>query len=192
MIISENGLVKAMKESYKTDGYTVTNISGAVAIWTDHWCIKCIQRNLPRKALAQIVEHAGELPEPDTAMYLRKGDDPQWASKDYVTAELAEWWTPAGNQSRAYMVPIVFAGLVMYQATTLECFAADPVHLDILERGVAEQLAVQVDTHGQAVLTEDDCQVCIQMDKPAELYGKTWMANAWAELEKVRLYARDE
>ena len=86
MIISENGLVKAMKESYKTDGYTVTNISGAVAIWTDHWCIKCIQRNLPRKALAQIVEHAGELPEPDTAMYLRKGDDPQWASKDYVTA----------------------------------------------------------------------------------------------------------
>ena len=189
MIISEKGLSKAMKAAYSTVGYTVANMAGAMAIWTDEWCVKCLRWNLPRKALAMIVEHAGELPEPDSAMYLRKGDDPQWASMDYVAAELAEWWTPAGKQSKAYIVPVVFAGLMMYQTPDKKCYAAEPTYLAILKREIAEALPVQIDADGKAVITQEDQQICIQTIIPAEEYpGKEWMRDAWAALETVRFY----
>ena len=48
MLISEKGLVRAIKRAYKNSGYVVMNTGDAVAIYTDHWFDMAIRALLPR------------------------------------------------------------------------------------------------------------------------------------------------
>lgn len=76
MVIHEKGLIRAMKEAYKKNGYEIecTNTGGVVEIHieTPTWYVMCIQKNLPRKVLALIVEHMGEIPLPGQAVQVKK------------------------------------------------------------------------------------------------------------------------
>lgn len=76
MVINEKGLLRAMKEAYKSDGYEIECVqTGGVKeihIETTQWYVMCILKNLPRKVLGLIVEHLGEIPELGQAVQVKK------------------------------------------------------------------------------------------------------------------------
>lgn len=76
MVINEKGLIRAMKEAYKTEGYEIvcTEQGGAkeIHIETQKWRVTCVLKYLPRKVLGMIVEHLGEIPEPEQAVQVKK------------------------------------------------------------------------------------------------------------------------
>lgn len=78
MVIAEKGLIRAMKEAYKKNGYEIecTDTGGVeeIHIETPIWSVKCVKKNLPRKVLALIVEHMGEIPEPGQAVQVKKAE----------------------------------------------------------------------------------------------------------------------
>lgn len=76
MVICEKGLIRAMKEAYKTEGYEIAckdvGDIRQIRLETDTWRVMCSLKNLPRKVLALIVEHLGEIPEPGQAFHVNK------------------------------------------------------------------------------------------------------------------------
>ena len=76
MVIHEKGLLRAMKEAYKSDGYEIeckeTGGMKEIHIETPRWYVMCVLKNLPRKVLGLIVEHLGEIPEPGQAVQVKK------------------------------------------------------------------------------------------------------------------------
>ena len=79
MIINEKGLVKAMKDAYKSgSGYKVVGYGAEDDVWisimTGAWLVQIHMDNIPRKALGLIAEHAGRLPRPNEAYLVKKGE----------------------------------------------------------------------------------------------------------------------
>ena len=76
MVINEKGLLRAMKEAYKSDGYEIeckqTGGIKEIHIETTRWYVMCVLKNLPRKVLGLIVEHLGEIPAPGQAVQVKK------------------------------------------------------------------------------------------------------------------------
>lgn len=76
MVINEKGLLRAMKEAYKADGYEIECKETAgvkeIHIETPRWYVMCVLKNLPRKVLGLIVEHLGEIPAPGQAVQVKK------------------------------------------------------------------------------------------------------------------------
>ena len=64
MVINEKGLLRAMKEAYKSEGYEIKckDNSGVqeIEIETTKWRVTCVLKNMPRKVLGMIVEHMGD------------------------------------------------------------------------------------------------------------------------------------
>ena len=67
MIINEAGLTRAIKQIYKTLGYTVFVHEGEIVLLSKYWYLECNKSIFPRKALAAIVEQAGFIPDEDEA-----------------------------------------------------------------------------------------------------------------------------
>lgn len=62
-MIDEKGLCAAMKAAWRTaSGYKVTVQSEMIGIAANNWAVQVPLRALPRKALALLVEHIGEIP----------------------------------------------------------------------------------------------------------------------------------
>jgi len=78
LVINEKGLLRAMKEAYKSDGYEIECIQTGgireIHIETTTWYVMCVLKNLPRKVLGLIVEHMGEIPEPGQAVQVKKSE----------------------------------------------------------------------------------------------------------------------
>ena len=76
MVINEKGLLRAMKEAYKADGYEIEckEVGGEkeIHLETTRWYVMCILQNLPRKVLGLIAEHMGDLPTPGQAVQVKK------------------------------------------------------------------------------------------------------------------------
>lgn len=66
-MINEKGLVAAMKDAWKETRYSVVayeeNGLERIALHSGAWFVDAPRIHFPRKALALIVEHAGEIPE---------------------------------------------------------------------------------------------------------------------------------
>ena len=77
MVIHEKGLLRAMKEAYKSDGYEIeckeTGGMKEIHIETTRWHVMCVLKNLPRKVLGLIVEHLGEIQAPGQAVQIKRG-----------------------------------------------------------------------------------------------------------------------
>lgn len=77
MVINEKGLIRAMKEAYKSEGYEIQckRIGDVkeIHLETTTWRVTCVLKNLPRKVLGLIVEHLGEIPETGQALQVKKG-----------------------------------------------------------------------------------------------------------------------
>lgn len=80
MIVDEKGLIKAMKEAYTHgSGYSVAAEvdRGAIEniiIGTGWWTVVIEKKSLPRKVLGLIAEHVGDIPGPEEAYRVMKGE----------------------------------------------------------------------------------------------------------------------
>lgn len=76
MVIDEKGLLAAMKDAYKLDGYKVAVEDSAgvenVILSTAVWTVVILKSELPRKVLGLIAEHIGEIPRTGTAYQVKK------------------------------------------------------------------------------------------------------------------------
>lgn len=81
-MIYEKGLLKAMKELYKSYGYSVANEHGTLWIVSDSWYVglrgNCISNDI--KSL--VVLHFGVMPDIGQAMKVHRGADPQIETMD--------------------------------------------------------------------------------------------------------------
>ena len=72
MVVNEKGLLKAMKDAYKTDGYTVAVDEADLILKTVTWTVVLHMEEVPSKVLALITEHLRKLPDPGTAYQVKK------------------------------------------------------------------------------------------------------------------------
>ena len=76
MVIEEKGLLAAMKDAYKLDGYKVAVEDSAgvenVILSTGARTVVILKSALPRKVLGMIAEHIGDIPKPGTAYQVKK------------------------------------------------------------------------------------------------------------------------
>lgn len=76
MVISEKGLLHAMKDAYKADGYTVAvDDSGGgedLVLLTPIWTVVIQKNEVPGKILGLITEHLRKLPKPGEAYRVKK------------------------------------------------------------------------------------------------------------------------
>ena len=192
MMIEEKGLVRAIKQAYAMDGYSVLNLGEQVAIYTRGWFVRCDWRQLPRKALATIVEHMGLIPGDGDAVSIIKGDEPQ-AMIPEVAGQDIETWTQGGVSHTATMVPLMFRGLQVYQEEGVgACYGADPMGLAIMERDVAEGKAAAVAGGHRLKWEHDGEMVCVAAQRKNEYWVKGWEQEVWNALEGVDLHRKEE
>ena len=76
MVVSESGLIRAMKGAYKGVGYKVANKQVGnveeIMIGAPGWVVLIEKKNMPRKVLGLIAEHVGEIPAPGEAFQVSK------------------------------------------------------------------------------------------------------------------------
>lgn len=94
MILNEKPLVKRMAADWKDEGYTVAGILVEGQPWlgiVGTGYLAAVERsNAPRKVLATIAEHAGDLPGVGQAWLVRKGCETQMADFEYIEEILRE------------------------------------------------------------------------------------------------------
>lgn len=91
MIIEEKRLLAVMKARYKNTGYRVVTFGHRGEDWIGicpegsdaPWYVLCERSNMPRKVMALIVEHAGDLPGYREAWYIVKGGPVQTLEHEY-------------------------------------------------------------------------------------------------------------
>ena len=74
MTFCETGLVRAMKNAYKQDGYTVAGTDYGLIIAGEMWGVSIHEKMIPNKVKSVIVLHAGKLPDVGKAINVRKGE----------------------------------------------------------------------------------------------------------------------
>ena len=76
MVVSESGLMTAMREAFKGVGYKVANNESGgteqIVIGAPGWVVVIEKENVPRKVLGLIAEHVGDIPAPGQAYQVSK------------------------------------------------------------------------------------------------------------------------
>ena len=76
MVVSEKGLLRAMKEAYNGSGYKIAcQVSGGrkeLMIGYPGWAVVITMKNVPRKVLGLIAEHLGQIPEEGEAFQVSR------------------------------------------------------------------------------------------------------------------------
>lgn len=62
-MINERALLTALKNEWKGTGYTVGRTRDWLLLGGREWTLRCTMQVLPRKVLALLVEHLGEIPQ---------------------------------------------------------------------------------------------------------------------------------
>lgn len=86
MVVSEKGLLRAIKDAYKADGYTVAvDDSGGVEdliLHTPLWTVVIQKDEVPGKILGIITEHLRKLPGPGEAFHDNERQPPVAGGRD--------------------------------------------------------------------------------------------------------------
>ena len=186
MIISESGLVRAIKSAYKT-GYTVENTGNDVIIYTVGWLVRCEWTNLPRKVLAAIVEHLGMIPEKDKAVSIKKNETPQLVIE---SANEQLWGTATG--ANIACTPIVYQGLRLYQDTkSHQVFGVDRDELGIIDSTVSEQQLANITERNSVIWIYKDETIILHIGKSSGMAMPAHEQNLWNALERIDLRAAE-
>lgn len=86
-MLNEKGLAAAMRLAWKGNGYTAAIANGRIKIRAGFWGVNYEIKRLPRKCLALLVEHIGDLP--DNACFKLQKD--LGAQSKLLDEELAFW-----------------------------------------------------------------------------------------------------
>lgn len=187
MIIEEKGLVKAIKIAYRHGGYTVLNQGGEVTIYTEGWFVRCLWPKLPRKALATIVEHMGEIPEAGNPVLVQKDVEAQAVMPEVSTEDLAAWVTGDHGET-VVMVPVIMLGYQIFQAESGACYGIGLTALGMIEPEEAEHWGAEVisgdrlmwDVDGERIITR-------AVRKSKSGWARAWERAVWDALESVDL-----
>ena len=193
MIISESGLVRAIKDAQKHGGYTVAVEEDTVAIYGQEWFIKCRRPMLPRKALATIVEHIGTIPEDGVPITVMKNTEPQQVMAEVARDDIAHWCagTPAARTS---MVPVIMQGYQIFQTTEGKgaCWGVPAHRLGILERADAENIMAEVIDNDRLLWRGDGEAVVLDaVRKATSGWARAWERVVWEALESVDLHREE-
>lgn len=132
-MISEKGLLRAMKEAWKgADGYTLAVFSGQWFLKTEDWAVLVPRGLLPRKCLALIVEHVGEIPENGEAYNCSKKCGAQRVVRAILHEEVREL-DERKELRNAKRTSLMYNGYVLWQnAESLHVIAIDETYSDIV------------------------------------------------------------
>lgn len=118
MVINESGLRAAMADAFrkKSTGYKVAlrQLEGKdpeVILSAQDWTVILDRKNAPRKVLALIVEHLGDLPRPEEAFHVKDGS---------AQTEIYNMAVPAQEKPKANVIirrtQIAYMGYSIYQS----------------------------------------------------------------------------
>lgn len=176
MIVNEKGLLKIMKEAHKSYGYSVaveTDTAGVenIIIITQNCAVIGDKKNMPRKVLALIVEHMGELPQSGEAFQIRK-NEPQTEIFDAATQTIRE--IHAGNKPLKLIkrTDLTLGGYRLWQRKDdLRIFKLDPVLESVLflSRGVHRIVGDDV-----LMMEDTESRAYVYFEKP-DKNGSAWL-----------------
>lgn len=193
MNISEKGLARCLKRAYKSGGYTLRELDNHLCIYAADWFIRVPWRELPKKALAVIVEHAGYTYVGASALHIAKDEEPQEQLEQMVDEEL-QAWLETTDSVYATFVPVTFKNLQLLQVHggAGQCYGVKPTALELLEADVLE-VGRSVVWGGPRVMWSADGELVIckavrlANDPTAGAKDKL----IWKALEAVDLHTRE-
>lgn len=140
MVIDEKGLISAMKDAYKGEGYklAVDEQGGieCVIIAAPLWTVVIRKSELPRKVLGLIAEHTGEISLESGIAYQVKKKETQTEIFSLVLKEALDFHS--GEKARRILrrTSLVLGGYPLWQtATEQKMVKLLPAHEDIMNWG---------------------------------------------------------
>lgn len=113
-MIYEKGLLKAMKELYKSCGYSVANEHGTLWIVSDSWYVGLRGNCISNDVKSLIVLHFGVMPGSGQAMKVHKGEDPQIVTVAVLLAEVQDM-EDAEPEQEYRVTPVRLGDRVVFQ-----------------------------------------------------------------------------
>ena len=168
MLIDAKGVVRALKEAYRTDGYLVAMREDLLIIAASDWYLECSSHTIPRKLLAVIAEHAGFVPRVGESIQVRKKEDVQMVLPAFVEEQIAPW-KANDMQKQVWATPIMFGDLRIYQegASHRECFGVLPQHLNLIQMDVLISCPAQVCKHARLEWVQEESRIMVQAFQPS-------------------------
>lgn len=161
-MINEKGLCACMKDAWRDGGgYVVAVTDGIVTIKAMAWLVQLPVDLVPRKTLALLVEHIGEIPDDGQAFRCGKkiGAQTLIAAVEQETNKKMEQYLN-DTAAAGKVTQIIYGGCSIWQDTnTMEICAVDPEYLRLLD--VETDAKAYISPGGQAVSWEDDCKIVI-------------------------------
>lgn len=117
MVVNEKGLLKAMKDAYKTDGYTVAVDEADLILKTVPWTVVLHMEEVPSKVLALITEHLRKLPNPGMAYQVKKKET-QTEMFGMVREEILNFYTSEKPRRIIRRTELTLGGFPLWQAAT--------------------------------------------------------------------------
>jgi len=118
MTIYDKGLIRAMKQAYRDDGYYVASTESSIIIQTDTWGAEIITGAVPNSIKSLITLHNGGMPHIGTAVNVSKSECGS-AFLETVTGiweDLAKRYTMGSVSIKP--TRLTFDGLRVWQTTT--------------------------------------------------------------------------
>lgn len=136
MILNEKPLAKRMTEDWKDQGYTVAGILVEGEPWlavVGTGYMAAVERsNAPRKVLATIAEHAGDLPGVGQAWLVQKGAELQLADFEYIEATVRELLDQQADEGLLARCRLILGTRRLWQNTaTGRIWLMDPAKTNI-------------------------------------------------------------
>ena len=193
MLISESGLARRLKLAYRSmGGYTVYNDGDSMMVYTDMWLVRAQRQLFPRKALAVIVEHIGDLPDAGVAIYTAKDTPPQDVFSD-VAREDALGWMCADRGAEVALAPVVMQGAQVFQPRGGgECWGCAVGTLEAIDGDESNMPEAAVLGADRLLWEAPGEMVVIAAVRKAIWRGsREWERAAWSALEGIDLHKED-
>ena len=149
-MIDERGLLAAIKDAWRTGGYSVVGNGGELVLQGGGWLAVLPRSIVPRKVLALLVEHLGEIPE-GTAwkVYKKQGAQAQMVDMaleavDTIRRELEG----EPNPREAHRTAMTWKNWEIWQTEDLKVATFDPA---LVAMGVGDAMA-----YGQRLVWDDE------------------------------------
>lgn len=149
-MIDERGLLAAIKDAWRTGGYSVVGNGGELVLQGSGWLAVLPRGIVPRKVLALLVEHLGEIPESAAwKVYKKQGAQAQMVDMaleavDTIRRELES----ESNPREAHRTAMTWKHWEVWQTEDLKVATFDPA---LVAMGVGDAMA-----YGQRLVWDDE------------------------------------
>ena len=149
-MIDERSLLAAIKDAWRTGGYSVVGNGGELVLQGSGWLAVLPRGIVPRKVLALLVEHLGEIPDAAAwKVYKKQGAQAQMVDMaleavDTIRRELES----EPNPQEAHRTAMTWKNWEVWQTEGLKVATFDP---SLVAMGVGDAMA-----YGQRLVWDDE------------------------------------